>query len=305
MKEVNKFSSETFPINQNQLEEEDKTKKGAEDFETALAFFKAQLFKPKGRHALNYLMEKRGYSQEEIEAMELGFFPFKKEAKKHLGDLLESLGLNVKGLGKTHKIVIPYRDPEGKIKGFIVRRLDSERPKYVYTKETDRDTFFNLHQARTEKKLIVVEGYFDALIATQRGVKGIVAIGFSRVTEKMLEDTITHGVKSITLVPDNDVVGLKGAEKSLELIRENGLEALVLELPDKFKDLDEFIRKQGIKAFQRLRAQAKSSEKWDAQKLLSKHLNIKVQIKSANNTSVAQVYYIRKGNEPVQKENNS
>ncbi len=305
MREDKEDLNNTYPHTQNQPEEEEKAKKRAESFETALNFFESQLWEARGRQALNYLTRRRGCTKEEIEAMELGFFPFEKRARKHLGDFFDSLGLNVKGFGVTHKLVIPYRDCEGTLKGFIVRRLDSGKSKYIYTRGTERDTLFNFNEARGRKHIIVVEGYFDALIATQRGIKGVVAIGRPRLTEKMLEDIIRYGVKSITLIPDNDEIGLKGAEKSLKLIVEKGLNALVLELPGEFKDLDEFIRKQGIKSFDKLKKQVKSGDKWDVKKSLSEHGNIKVQIRNVDNTSTARTYYIRRGNETGKKENNS
>ena len=303
MKDGKEVLHETTPDTQDPPEEE--ARKRSEDGETALNFFKSQLWEAKGRRALYYLISKRGYTEEEIKAMELGFVPFKKVLKKNLGDLFKSLGLNVKGFGETHTIVIPCRDPEGRIKGFVVRRLDNERPKYIYSKGTEFDTLFNLNRARGEKHCIVVEGYFDALIATQRGIQGVVAIGGSRLTEKRLEDSIRYGVTTITLIPDNDERGLKGAERSLELIREKGLSAFVLELPDGFKDLDEFMRGQGIEAFEKLRKQAKSGNTWKPKKLPSMHSNIKVSVRSADSTRITQIYYIKKDNVHRPKESHS
>ena len=116
MKEANELVSETSPHTQSQSEKEEKIEKRAEDFEKALDFFKSQLWKTKGRIALNYLMRKRGYTKEEIEVMELGFFPFKRMVKKRMRELFNGIGLNKEDFGETHKIVIPFRNPEGRLR---------------------------------------------------------------------------------------------------------------------------------------------------------------------------------------------
>lgn len=298
MEEVKEKLSERNSAKQPHPAKEEQTEKRLYDPEIALAFFKSQLFEPHGRYALDYLTEKRGYTKHEIEGMELGFFPPKQYVRDTLGvDLFEELGFDVKGLGRTHKIVIPYRKPDGSIKGFIIRRIDSKRPKYLYSAHMERDTLFNLNAVKRTGDMYVTEGYFDALIATQRGIQGVVSTGFSRLTERMLEEIMSWGIKCITLIPDNDVVGLKGAAQSIALLKGKEISTFVLELPEQYKDLDEFIRHEKIKEFERLTGQVKNAENWEVQKLLNKRSNIKVQIRSAHNTRTAHIYYISKGNQ--------
>lgn len=280
--------------------QEERTAEVIHDREGTLKFFASQLFASEGRYALEYLTQKRGYARHEIEGMELGLFPPRHHVKSALSaELFEELGFDVKGLGKTHKIVIPYRNPDGSLKGFIVRRTDSKRPKYLYSAHMERDTLFNLNAAERTGNLYLTEGYFDALIATQRGIKGVVSTGFSRLTERMLEDIIIWGIQRVTLIPDNDVVGLKGAAQSIALLQGKAIDTFVLELPEHYKDLDEFIRQEGIKAFERLTRQVKNAEDWEVHKLLNKRSNIKVQIRSAHNAKTARVYYISKGNQNI------
>ena len=107
-------------------------------------------------------------------------------------DTIKSLGLNVKGMGDTHRVVIPYRDPVGRLKGFIIRRIEEAHPKYLFTYGMEKDTLFNLHVASGQDTLIVVEGFLDALIAIQRGIKdkGVVALGGSSLTEAQLDNAL-------------------------------------------------------------------------------------------------------------------
>jgi DNA primase catalytic core len=269
----------------------------AGDLEEALAFFRSRLFEKPGRYGLEYLTVKRGYTRDEIEGMELGFFPQRQEVKIALGEeRFEALGFEtVKEFGQTHKIIIPCRDAGGRLQGFIARRIDSNRPKYIYSAHVDRDALFNLHAVKNGNAAYVTEGYFDALIATQRGITGVVATGFSALTKRMMEDLLNRGIKSLTLIPDNDVAGLRGAAASLEMARENGVESFVLELPEQYKDLDEFMRHEGSKGFGKLAGQVKAAHTWEVQALLSRRSNIKVRIKSADKSRPAQTYYISRG----------
>lgn len=267
------------------------------DLEDALAFFRARLFEKTGRSGLAYLAVKRGYARGEIEGMELGFFPPRQDVKNALGaERFASLGFETTGdFGQTHKIIIPCRDGGGRLQGFIARRIDSNRPKYIYSAQVERDALFNLHAVTNGKAVYVTEGYFDALIATQRGISGVVATGFSSLTGRMLEDLINRGIKSLTLIPDNDVAGLRGAAASLEMAKEKGVDSFVLELPEQYKDLDEFLRLEGVKGFGKVAGQVKASHAWEVQALLSRRSNIKVRVKSANTSRTAQTYYISRG----------
>ena len=144
--------------------------------------------------------------------MELGFYPSQREFEYYIVnkvnsvDTIKSLGLNVKGMGDTHKVVIPYRDPVGRLKGFIVRTMGEAHPKYLFTYGMEKDTLFNLHGARGWDTLILilVEGFLDALISTQRGLEGVVALGGSSLTEAQLDNALRYGVKSFVLAMDND-----------------------------------------------------------------------------------------------------
>jgi DNA primase len=274
--------------------------KDDQDLEEALVFFQSRLFEKPGRYVLDYLTVKRGYARHEIEGMELGFFPQRQEVKSTLGEeLFQLLGLEtIKGFGRTHTITIPHRDPGGRLKGFIARRIDSNRPKYIYSMNVERDALFNLHTVKHTDAVYVTEGYFDALIATQRGIKNVVATGFSALTPRMLEDLMNRGITSITLIPDNDMAGLRGAAASRELLQEKGVKAFVLELPEHCKDLDEFMRhEEGVKAFEKLAGQVRAAENWEVQTLLDRRSNIKVRIKSADRTRTAHTYYISRDNQ--------
>jgi DNA primase catalytic core len=249
--------------------------------EMALSYFKTMLWKEQGNETLNYL-KGRGYSEDEIKEMELGFYPSQKEFKKHIEakvnniDTIKSLGLEVGGMGETHRAVIPYRDPVGRLKGFIVRAVKEIEPKYLFTAGVEKDTLFNLHEARGRDTLIAVEGFLDALISTQRGVSGVVALGGDSLTEAQLENALRYRVKGFVLALDNDEAGQKGTERALDLMSRKGLGrkglgAYIVTLPEGYKDPDELIKAKGVEAFKELIEKAESGARWKARRILSKH----------------------------------
>jgi len=262
--------------------------------ETVLDYFKAQLF-DRGETVRDYL-KGRGYSEPEVENMELGLFPPQAELADFVagyasprprvlpGGRVEpvnrvnpvntaySLGLTVKGMGETHRLAIPYRDPAGRLKGFIVRAIDpAVEPKYLYTAGLERDTLFNLHRARASGQtgLIIVEGYLDALIATERGLPGVVAVGGANLTQAQLENA-PRSARQFVLALDSDQAGQDGTERTLNLLDGRGIPGFVVALPEGYKDPDELIKAQGIDRFRELVEKAESGGKWRARRLLGK-----------------------------------
>lgn len=259
-------------------EKETLWKAKADVLETALSFFKDLLWTPsKGNRELSYA-KGRGYSGEEIEAMELGYFPPLREleayltAKGYSPETIRSVGLSTKGLGETHTLAIAYRDSVGRLKGFIVRTiLEDVKPKYLFTTGVSKDTLFNIHEARGLKRLVVTEGFFDALIATQRGMKGIVALGGASLTSEQVENAKRIGVSSLVLALDNDKAGQDGTERAIELLYRYGMTSYVVELPQPYKDPDELICTEGVERFVYLVDQAISAAKWKAKRIAVKH----------------------------------
>jgi len=290
LRELARLAGYTLPKLDGYSEEKaKKARERANILEVALEYFKAQLWRTdRGKEALDYLKE-RGYAEEEIRGMELGFYPSQKELEAYIMNrvstvsivnTLNTFGLTGKDkrLGDTHKVVIPYRDPVGRLKGFIVRTTVKAEPKYLFTYGVEKDTLFNLHEARGQDTLIVVEGFFDALIATERGLKGVVGIGQARLTEAQLDNALKCGVKSFVLALDNDEEGQKETEKTLGLMNRKGIKASAVTLPEGYKDPDEVIngnKEKGLPAlkievFRELVGNPESGARWKAKRFLSK-----------------------------------
>ena len=228
----------------------------------------AKLFSDDGLVTLEYLLH-RGYTTDDVKAMQLGHYPIGSKVFSYLQskgfseDSIRQSGLTTKGLGESHTLTIPYRDPVGRIKGFIVRTTNTTtQPKYLFTWGTDKDTFFNLQTARKEKHLVIVEGFLDALYATIKGIKGVVAVGGSAITTGQAKNLLHYKISSCTLSFDNDEAGYKATISAIDHLSQQGINSYVAEIPDTYKDPDELIRSEGSALFQSCIDKATSSIKW-------------------------------------------
>jgi len=153
----------------------------------------------------------RGYSLEDIKAMELGYIT----SQDKLNNRLTSLGytqeeinrtLNINNdsrIGSTHGLTIPYRSG-GQIKGFKFRTIGEETPKYLNNKGLDKiGGFFNLSGIKGDKDLVIVEGELDSLSATVKGLDNIVATGGSSINPEQIKDSLKRGAKRFTICLDS------------------------------------------------------------------------------------------------------
>lgn len=207
----------------------------------------------------------RGYSDEDIKAMELGYIPAQDklftylQTKGHSQSLIEEV-VTIKHdtrIGSTHKITLPYRSG-GYIKGFKFRRIGDETPKYINSVGLDKNGgFFNLLGIKGDKDVVIVEGELDSLSATVRGVENVVACGGSSISPEQIQDAIRKGAKSFTICFDT-VVGKeketsRDIEKAIEVILAESVNRVyIVTLPDingGKTDPDTLIKEKGVEAF--------------------------------------------------------
>ena len=245
--------------------------------ETALDFFKKSL----NKQALGYLTDERKYTAEEISFMELGYIPSLQALKDYLVNTVNKVySVNTVNIFNEiftdsrveGRIVIPYRDYIGTLQGFSFRAIGKEEPKYLNsTGLKPSEQFFNLDKNRGEKKLVVVEGYLDSLIATARGLDGFVSIGTAGINDQRLDNAIKCGAKYFYLALDTDKAGQDAIKRFIEKINSKEARAYVVSLPEGFKDPDEYLRKHTTDELSEIIKNAQSGSKWVANSLLSKH----------------------------------
>jgi len=239
----------------------------------ACRYFSACLNKTRqGLAALDYF-HNRGISDEIILRFSLGFSLASSTALqtnlKKKGCTVEQLiaaGLvrNKNGYLSdmfSNRVMIPIKDPRGRVIAFGGRVLDDSlpnQPKYLNTGETDiflkRETLFGMDVAikaiREAKEAVVVEGYMDAISLHAAGFNRAVAslgTAFSAQHAKLL-----HRIADVVVFAyDSDDAGRRNAVRAVGIAKKEGLAVKVLNVPEG-KDPDEFVRKAGRDAFEDL-----------------------------------------------------
>lgn len=216
-----------------------------------------------GADEVRAYLSSRGYSDEDVKAMELGYIPSQDKLYKHLLNkgysqslIDEVIKLN-KGVGDTHRLTIAYRSG-GSVKGFKFRTTGDATPKYLNSTGLDRlGGFFNLSGIKGDKDVVIVEGELDSLSATARGVENVVATGGSSISSDQVRDAIRRGAKSFTLCldtePGKEEETAKRLTLAIEVILGEGVNRVyIVTLPDLGggkTDPDRLIKESGVEAF--------------------------------------------------------
>ena len=217
----------------------------------------------KGADEVRAYLSSRGYSDEDVKAMELGYIPGQDKLFKYLlskgynQSLIDEVIKLNKGIGSTHRLTIPYRSG-GSVKGFKFRTVGDATPKYLNSTGLDRlGGFFNLSGIKGDKDVVIVEGELDSLSATARGVDNVVATGGSSISSDQVNDAIKRGAKSFTLCldtePGKEEETAKRITSAIEVILGEGVNRVyIVTLPDlggAKTDPDRLIKESGVEAF--------------------------------------------------------
>jgi DNA primase len=235
----------------------------------ATNFFQHALHQPQGKTALTYLQETRKLAEATVNSFELGYAPggwetlyrYLVEQKRYPVSLVAEAGLikqRKEGNGYydvfRDRVIIPIKDARSRIIGFGSRTLSEEnQPKYLNSPETplfDKSkTLFALDRARQsisqEDKVIVVEGYFDAIALHVAGIGNVVASLGTAFTDFQLKQLLRYTPsKQVILNFDADKAGMKATNRAIAEVRDlvyaGQVQLRVLNLPDG-KDADEFL----------------------------------------------------------------
>jgi DNA primase len=235
----------------------------------ALAHFRENLAGPAGAAARAYLAE-RGLSQELIERFQLGYALPRWDALLRLlkqrgypDKVVEAAGLCVprqSGSGLydrfRNRLMIPIWDASGKPIAFGGRALDPKEVKYLNSPET---TLYrkgahlyalNLagRAARERKAVIVVEGYFDAIMLHAHGFDHAVAALGTALTADQAR-LLSRYAQTVVLLFDPDAPGIGAARRNLEHLINVDLTWRIVLLSGGL-DPDAFLRAHGTAAFQ-------------------------------------------------------
>jgi DNA primase len=243
---------------------------------TAADIFRAQLWDtPAGHDAREYL-ESRGISRDDADRFGIGYAPrdqlvvrealralgFEDERQLGAGLLVVSEGRPDPRFRFRNRLMFPIYDTPGHVAGFGGRILGEGDPKYLNSPESEvfskRKLLYGLNWAkqavRKADRLIVVEGYFDAIRLMLAGIAEVVAPMGTALTEQQAA-LIRKYTKNVFLLYDSDQAGLKATFRSGDELLANGVAVRVISLPDG-EDPDTYVAKFGAEGFERA---AKSS----------------------------------------------
>jgi DNA primase len=240
-------------------------------------FYQAQLDSPAAAPAKKHLLQ-RGVNRELAAEFALGYAPDSWNALRHhlnKHGVDESLALAagvlaVKDGGRKeaydrfrNRIIIPICDSDGKIISLGGRALGHDPAKYLNGAKSlifkKGEHLFNLHRARRHVKergrIILVEGYFDAITLAAHGMGEVVASMGTALTAEQV-NLLSRQSQEIILLFDGDAAGRKAATKALGLFLQAELSPKVLWLP-KGEDPDSLVRTQGAETLRSGLSQAR------------------------------------------------
>lgn len=153
------------------------------------------------------------------------------------GDILDALKqigiLNDRGHEMFYgSVVFPVFDENKDCVGLYGRRITEGETAHLYLPGPRRDVF-NHHAAKRSKSLILTESIIDALTLYNAGFKDVIpCYGVNGLTEDHLALFARHQTKEVYLCFDKDEAGEQGAERIKEQLKEKGMEAYIISLPD-------------------------------------------------------------------------
>ena len=236
--------------------------------EMAAAFFRENWLTPAGAAAREY-MKSRGLLEETIERYAIGFAPSAGNAlagllgrRKISRQMAVQSGVLGEREGRVYdrfrgRIMFPIRDRSGRVIAFGGRAMGDDQPKYLNSPETPIFTkgegLYGISEAREAirevDRVILVEGYMDALMLVQAGIPYTVATLGTALTSQQLRmlRRISGEQATLYFFFDGDNAGRKAALRAFGVCAESGVWGRPAFLPDDM-DPDDFVRANGVEA---------------------------------------------------------
>lgn len=196
-----------------------------------------------------------------------GFYNFAK--KKNFSEkIMLAAGMISQGRSENNyydrfreRVIFPIADIMGRIVAFGGRIMGSGEPKYLNSPETPvykkGQILYNMNLAkdaikgdRDKARLLLVEGYIDAITVYRYGFKNVVASLGTALTEQQAQ-LIKRYVPEVVFIYDGDEAGQKSMLRGIEILLRCDVKTKVVMLPENL-DPDSFLRKYGAEKFAKL-----------------------------------------------------
>lgn len=227
-------------------------------------FYHENLYKTTSKEAQNYI-KKRKLDNRTLKNFLIGYSGNFNELYVHLKskgftdeEILTSGLVNKNDNGKfidrfRRRLMFPIQDTRNRVIAFGGRVLDDSKPKYINSSEnivySKGKHLFGLNVAKKEhlKKIIIVEGYMDAISLHQRGITNAVASLGTALTESQGR-LLRKSSEQVIIGYDADGAGQAATVRGLEILQNLGCDIRILQI-EGAKDPDEFVTKYGPERF--------------------------------------------------------
>lgn len=178
------------------------------------------------------------------------------------------------------RLMFPIHNEGGKVIAFGGRALrPDDVPKYLNSPATaiynKSAVLYNMHRAKADARkhdrIILVEGYMDAIGIYAAGVHEVVAVCGTKLSNDQIRSIKRQIAQAqahtgqVIFNFDPDAAGANSAEKYIASVLAEGLRVRVLQLPDDL-DPDEFIQKHGADAYRDCLEKATTYFHWLAER---------------------------------------
>lgn len=231
--------------------------------ELAAKFYHENLYKPTSKIAQDYI-KKRKLNNATLKSFLMGYasnssnelLRYLKEQGFTEDELLASCLIGKSDRGYYDKfrnrLMIPIRDERGRFIAFGGRVLDDSKPKYINSPEnivySKGRNLFGLNVAREGihgplKRLLIVEGYMDAISLYQRGITNVVASLGTALTDSQGR-LLRRNTEQVILGYDADGAGQQAIIRGMEILKSMDIDIRILQISGA-KDPDEYVLKFG------------------------------------------------------------
>lgn len=176
--------------------------------------------------------------------------------------LLEKVGLIIpkkEGNGYydrfRNRLMFPIFDARKQVIGFGGRALDDSLPKYLNSPETvlfnKSNVLYGIDQAKNsilkQRKVILMEGYTDVIMAHQHGIEYSVAVMGTAISKQHLRH-LRQYCNQVVLLLDSDIAGWKSSDRNLDIFIEEEFDIKIAQLPKDYDPCD-FLVAEGADKF--------------------------------------------------------
>ena len=251
-------------------------------------FYHENLYKPTAKLAQEYV-KKRKLDNNTLKNFLIGYsgnynelYTMLKQKEFTEEEILASSLVNKTQDGKfidrfRGRLMFPIQDTRNRVIAFGGRVLDDSKPKYINSPENivyskGRHLFgLNVAKKGDLKRIIIVEGYMDAISLHQRGISYAVASLGTAMTEAQGR-LLRKSSQQVIIGYDSDGAGQAATMRGLEILQGLGCDVRILQI-EGAKDPDEFVIKYGPERFEKQVDKAISLVEYKV-KVLKNTLNI-------------------------------